>query len=104
MPVTKKTPHQNQITKHPAYMKTSMVCNNMKQPSESFHPLSIPDIVLLGTLDTMWVNVKALEANAWLCQYWIFDVWKILTKAFQIIIRQTMYKSYLLQLELSLKA
>ena len=70
-----KTPHQkNQITKHPAIMKTSMVCNNMKQPSEPFYQLSIPDIVLLGTLGVMWVNVKALEANAWLCQYWIFDV------------------------------
>ena len=70
-----KTPHQkNQITKHPAITKTSMVCNNMKQPSESFYQLSIPDIVLLGTLGVMWVNVKALEANAWLCQYWIFDV------------------------------
>ena len=54
----------------------------MKQPSESFYQLSIPDIVLLGTLSIMWVNVKALEANAWLCQYWIFDVKKILTKAF----------------------
>ena len=60
-----KTPHQNQITKHPAIMKTSMVCNtNMKQPSESFYLLSIPDIVILGTLGVMWVNVKALEANA----------------------------------------
>ena len=70
-----KTPNQkNQITKHPAMMNSSMVCNNMKQPSESFYQLSIPDIVLLGTLGVMWVNIKALEANAWLCQYWIFDV------------------------------